>query len=66
MLSQHYQGNTWWIMGGLFSLFMVFVVLWSAWQRRKVGMSVDVAAVAGVSMCFLIFVALAIFQVLTH
>lgn len=66
MLSQHYQGTTWWIMGALFSLFMAFLVLRSAWQRRKVGMPVDVAAVAGLSTCFLIFVALAIFQVLTH
>ena len=66
MLSQHYQGNTWWIMGGLFSLFVAFLVVRNAWQRRKVGMPVDVAAVAGVSMGFLIFVALAIFQVLTH
>lgn len=66
MLSQHYQGNTWWIMGGILSLFLAFLVLWDARQRRKVGMQVDVAAVAGVSACFLIFVALAIFQVLTH
>ena len=66
MLSQHYQGNTWWIMGALFSLFMAFLVVRNAWQRRKVGMPVDVTAVACVSMGFLIFVALAIFQVLTH
>lgn len=66
MLSQHYQGNAWWIMGGLISLFMALQVFWSAWQRRKVGMPVDVAAVAGVCTCFLVFVVLAIFQVLTH
>jgi hypothetical protein len=66
MLSQHYQGNTWWIMGGLFSLFIIVLVLWSAWQRRKVGMRVDVAAVVGVSACLFVFVVLAIVQVLTH
>ena len=66
VLSQHYQGNAWWIAGGLVSLFLAFQVFWSAWQERKVGMPVDFVAVAGVCACFLVFVALAIIQVLTH
>jgi hypothetical protein len=66
MLSRHYQGNTWWIMAGIFSLFMISYILKSARDKRKVGIPVDVAAVTGMCVFILIFVAVAIFQVLTH
>jgi hypothetical protein len=66
MIAQHYQGNTWWIMCGLFSLFLISQILWGAWQRHKVGMPVDVAAVVGLSGCLLVFIAMAIYEVFTH
>jgi hypothetical protein len=66
MGAQHYQGNAWWIFASLFSLFLLFQILWRAWQKRKVGIPVDVESVAALSLCFLIFFALAIYQVLTH
>ena len=66
MIAQHYQGNTWWIMFGLFSLFMIVQILWNAWQRHRVGIPVDVRAVAALSFFCLLFFALAIFQVLTR
>ena len=66
MLSQHYQGNGWLVAFALFSLFMISQILLGSWRKRKVGMPVDVKAVVGVCLAFLLFVAFAIFQVLTH
>jgi hypothetical protein len=66
MLSQHYQGNGWWVAGGLLSLFLLSQILLGFWRDRKVGMPVDGKAVAGLSLVFLLFVVLAIYQVLTH
>jgi hypothetical protein len=66
MIPQHYQGNMVWIGFGLFSLFMLSQVLWGAWRKHKVGMPVDVQAVVGMSLWFLLFFAFALFQVLTH
>lgn len=51
--------------GGQVGLIIV-LVLWSAWQRRKVGTPIDVASVVGVSACLFAFVAWAIVEVLTH
>jgi hypothetical protein len=66
MIAQHYQGNMWWIGGGLFSLFMLSQSLWDAWRKRKVGIPVDVKFVVGLSLIFLLFFALSVYQVLTH
>ncbi len=66
MIPQQYQGNMVWIGFGLFSLFMLSQVLWGAWRKRKVGMPVDVQSVVGFSLICLSFLALALFQVLTH
>jgi hypothetical protein len=55
-----------WIGFALLSLFLLSQVLWGVWQRRKAGMPVDVKAVVGVGLGFLLFVALAMFEVLTH
>jgi hypothetical protein len=66
MVPEQYQGNMVWIGFGLFSLFMLSQFLWGAWRKHKVGMPVDVHAVVGMSLLFLIFFALALFQVLNH
>jgi hypothetical protein len=66
MIAQSYQGNAWWIISGLFSLFMLSQFLWGAWQRYKVGIPVDVRAVAALCIFCLLFFTFAIFQVLTH
>lgn len=66
MLPRHYQGNAWWIMFGIFSLFMMSHTLKSAWDKHKAGIPVDVSAVTGMCVFLLLFVAVAVFQVLTH
>jgi hypothetical protein len=66
LFSPQYQGNTWWVMWALFSLFLAALFLRNAWQRHKVGIPVNRAAVMGMCVWFLMFVAYAIFQVLTH
>jgi hypothetical protein len=66
MFAHHYQGNAWWIAWGLFVLFLLSQALLSLRQKRKIGMPVGPRDVIAVCVVFLLFVALAIFQVLTH
>ena len=66
MIAHHYQGNMGWIGFGIFSLFLLSQILRGAWRKHKAGIPVDVRGVVGLSLCFLLFFALAIFQVLTH
>lgn len=66
LLSAPYQGNGWWAMFGLGSLFTLFYVLLRARRRRRAGLPVDVRDTI-VGCVFLIgFFAVAAFQVLTH
>ena len=65
MIAQHYQGNMWWIGAGLMSLFMLSQLLWGL-AKVSSGMPVDVRPVVGLSLICLLFLAFALFQVLTH
>jgi hypothetical protein len=61
-----YQGNGWWIVVGLVSLFMFSRALSHAWSKHKDGLPVDIRAVVFICIAFLGFFAFAMFQVITH
>lgn len=66
MIAHTYQGNGWWIAEAIFSLFLIVQVILGARARHKAGFPVDVKPVIGLCLGFLVFVALAVYQVLTH
>jgi len=66
MFSASYQGDAWWIGFGLFSLFMLSQVLLNARGRRKAGIPVPAEEILTPCIFCLGFVAVAVFQVLTH
>ena len=61
-----YQGNAWWIVLGLGSLFILYGVVSGARSKRKAGLPVDTGALIFACIFFLSFFALAVFQVLSH
>jgi uncharacterized membrane protein YfcA len=61
-----YQGNVWWTIGALLSLFTVYRTLTGARSRHKFGFPVDVRTTIFVCIVALTFFAAALFQVLTH
>jgi hypothetical protein len=66
LLSQPYQGNAWWVFFGLFSLTLLGYVLSSARSRRNVGLPLDTRGIVVACIFFLGFVAVSIYQLLTH
>jgi hypothetical protein len=66
LLNGPYQGNAWWIGGGLLSLFILSQMLLVARRKRKAGMPVDTGDIITACIFCLGVVAVAIFQVLTH
>jgi LPXTG-motif cell wall-anchored protein len=66
LLGPRYQGNGWWIIIGLISLLILSHVLFAARRRRKAGLPVNVQGTIGACIFCLGFVALALFQVLSH
>jgi heme/copper-type cytochrome/quinol oxidase subunit 1 len=61
-----YQGNAWWILMGLLSLLLFSFFLLEVRRKRKIGMPVDAEEIITASIFCLGFLAVAIFQVLTH
>jgi hypothetical protein len=67
LMSPHtYQGNGWMIAFAIFSLFLMAQVILGARARHKAGIPVDIKPVIGQCLLFLVFVATAVYQVLTH
>jgi hypothetical protein len=66
LFSRSYQGNGWWIGFGLLSLFLLSQFLLEVRRRRGVGMPVDVNDVITMCVFCLGFLAVAVWQVLTH
>jgi hypothetical protein len=66
ILDVSYQGNAWWAICGLATLFILFVILLGARRRRKIGLPVDRRAVIFACVVLLGLFALALFQVSTH
>lgn len=66
MLSHTYQGNSWWIAMALFSLFMMVQSLLQLRTKRKAGFPVEKIHVVQACVMWLLFVAMAVYQVLTH
>ena len=66
LLSPPYQGNGWWIVLGMGSLFMLSHFLLAARRRRQAGLPVDTRATVGACVFCIGFFALALFQVLSH
>lgn len=61
-----YQGNAWWAFLGIGSLVMLSYFLLGVRRKRKAGIPIDVRMVVGMSLWFLAFFALALYQVLSH
>jgi hypothetical protein len=66
LLDRPYQGNGIWIFVGIFSIFLLFRVLLGARQKRKSGQPVDVRTVIAICLFFVVFCAVALFQLLSH
>ncbi len=66
LFSDRYQGNGWWIFFALFSLFILSQILLGVRRKRNAGMPVDSGEIITVCIFCLGFIAVAIFQVLTH
>ena len=61
-----YQGNRWWALIGLGTLFLLSYLLLETRRRRRAGLPVDVQGIIIVCAVLLGFFAVAVFQVLTH
>jgi hypothetical protein len=66
LLGGPYQGNAWWIGFGLFSLFLLSQYLLNVREKRKAGMPVPTEKIIAACIFLLGFIAVAVFQVLTH
>jgi hypothetical protein len=66
MLSHGYQGNAWWIAWAVFVLFLLSQSILDIRRKRKAGFPIDPRAIIRACLFFLGFVAIAIYQVLTH
>lgn len=66
LLSPPYQGNGWWIVLGMGSLFMLSHFLLAARRRRRAGLLVDARATVGACLFCLGFFVIAVFQLWSH
>jgi hypothetical protein len=66
MISHSYQGNPWWAFIGLFCLFLLGHALWAVWGKRRAGFPVEAREVIALCIWFSAFIAVAVFQVLSH
>ncbi len=61
-----YQGNAWLIAWASFVLLLMAQVIFAARARYKAGFPVNVQQIIGFCVMFLLFVAFAVYQVMTH
>jgi hypothetical protein len=66
MMARAYQGNGWWIAFALFALFMMVQTLLSLRTKRKAGFPISTLQIIRSCGMWLFFVAIAVYQVLTH
>jgi hypothetical protein len=66
ILDLPYQGNGWWAILGLGSLFMLSRILLGVRGKRTAGLPVDIRTAVAKGIFFLGLFALAVFQVLSH
>ena len=66
MIAHAYQGNGWWTALALFALFMMVQTLLSLRTKRKAGFPISTQQIIGACVMWLLFVAMAVYQVLTH
>lgn len=66
ILDVPYQGNGWWAVVGLGSLFLLTYILFRVNGKRKAGLPINVQGVIVACIFFLGVFALALFQVLSH
>jgi len=66
LFSPSYQGNGWWLLFGLFSLFMLAHFLFGVRAKRRAGRSISIGEIVRGSVFLLMFVVVAMYQVLTH
>jgi hypothetical protein len=66
VIAHTYQGNAWWIALAIFVLFMMAHVIFAARARYKAGFPVNTQQTIGLCVMFLLFVAFAVYQVMTH
>jgi hypothetical protein len=66
VLDVPYQGNGWWLILGIGSLFMLYRVLSGARKKRKTGLPIDTPSLIFALVFFLGFFVVALIQVLTH
>jgi len=66
MIAHAYQGNGWWTAFALFALFMMVQTLLSLRTKRKAGFPIRTQQIIGSCVIWLLFVAMAVYQVLTH
>lgn len=66
LLSVPYQGNVWWALFALGSLFALSYVLLRVRRGRRAGLPVDVQGLIITCVALLGFFAVSVFQVLTH
>jgi hypothetical protein len=66
LLNAPYQGNVWWGLFAAFGTFLLVRVLLGFRRKRNAGEPVTVSEVIGASLVCLMFIGVAVYQILTH